>query len=208
MQSIQRHLRQQTMDFFKRLHSTLGALKRYYFNVRTKDLGACGEDVTLEIPVRIRHPERVFLGSHIGIRGNLKVLNDQGSLYIKDHVEIAADLTVIPYNHTLQPPIDKFQDDCHKCKIGDCIHDVTIEEDVWIGTRVTILAGVTVGRGSIIGAGGVLTKSIPPYSIAAGNPCRVIRKKFTKEQILERERILYPLELRLPIEQIERLFRP
>lgn len=206
MQSIQRHLRQQTMDFFKRLHSTLGALKRYYFNVRTKDLGACGEDVTLEIPVRIHHPERVFLGSHIGIRGNLKVLNDQGCVYIKDHVEIATDLTIVPYNHTLQPPLGMFQDECHKSKTDDSIHDVTIEEDVWIGTRVTILAGVTVGRGSIIGAGGVLTKSIPPYSIAAGNPCKVIRMKFTKEQILEREHLLYPPEKRLPIEIIDNLF--
>lgn len=206
MQSIQRHLRQQTMDFFKRLHSTLGALKRFYFNVRPQDLGACGEDVTLEIPVRIHHPERVFLGSHIGIRGNLKVLNDQGSLYIKDHIEIATDLTIVPYNHTLQPPLGMFQDECHKSKTGDTIHDVTIEEDVWIGTRVTILAGVTIGRGSIIGAGSVLTKSIPPYSIAAGNPCKVIRRKFTKEQILEREHLLYSPEKRLPIEIIDNLF--
>ncbi len=54
---------------------------------------------------------------------------------------------------------------------------VEIGNDVWIGTRVTILPGVTIGRGSIIGACSVVTKDIPSMSIAVGNPARVIRKR-------------------------------
>lgn len=52
---------------------------------------------------------------------------------------------------------------------------ITIEDGCWIGAGVIILAGVTIGRGSVIGAGSVVTKSIPPNSVAAGNPCRIIR---------------------------------
>jgi maltose O-acetyltransferase len=52
---------------------------------------------------------------------------------------------------------------------------IVIGDDVWITTNVTILGGVTIGRGSIIGAGSVVTKDIPPNSLAAGNPCKVIR---------------------------------
>ncbi len=53
---------------------------------------------------------------------------------------------------------------------------ITIEDHVLIGARSVILKGVTIGRGSVIGAGSVVVKSIPPRCIAAGNPCRVIKQ--------------------------------
>lgn len=52
---------------------------------------------------------------------------------------------------------------------------VVVEDSVWIGSRVTILPGVCIGHHSVVGAGSVVTKSIPPYSVAVGNPARVIR---------------------------------
>ncbi|MDX6306599.1 MAG: hypothetical protein QOG23_2057 [Blastocatellia bacterium] len=55
------------------------------------------------------------------------------------------------------------------------IAPVRIESDVWLGTRVIVLRGVTIGRGSIVGAGAVVTRSIPPYSFAAGVPAQVIK---------------------------------
>jgi acetyltransferase-like isoleucine patch superfamily enzyme len=54
---------------------------------------------------------------------------------------------------------------------------VVIEDDVWLGANVTILPGVRVGRGAVIGAGSVVTKSVPPMSLAVGNPARVIRER-------------------------------
>lgn len=54
---------------------------------------------------------------------------------------------------------------------------IIIEDDVWIGSRVIILPGVCIGKGSIIGAGAVVTKSIEPYSIVGGNPAKLIRKR-------------------------------
>ena len=54
---------------------------------------------------------------------------------------------------------------------------IVIEDDCWIGRRVIILPGVTIGRGSIIGAGAVVSKSIPPYSVAVGNPARVVKSR-------------------------------
>ncbi|MBL4677498.1 MAG: hypothetical protein JKY70_15040 [Mucilaginibacter sp.] len=52
---------------------------------------------------------------------------------------------------------------------------VIIEDNVWIGETVSVLPGVTIGKGSIIGASAVVTKNIPPYSIAVGNPAKVIK---------------------------------
>lgn len=67
---------------------------------------------------------------------------------------------------------------------------VTIEDGVWIGANVTILKGVTIGRGSVVAAGSVVTKSCAPYSIIGGVPAKLIRMRFTEQQIVEHERLL------------------
>lgn len=59
----------------------------------------------------------------------------------------------------------------------------TIGNDVWIGDRTIIKAGVTIGNGAVIGMGSVVTKDVPPYEIWAGNPARMIRKRFDEETI-------------------------
>jgi len=66
--------------------------------------------------------------------------------------------------------------------------DVIIGHDVWIGFGATILSGVTLGNGAVIGAHSLVTKDVPAYTIAAGNPAKAVRKRFSDEtiQILER----------------------
>lgn len=60
---------------------------------------------------------------------------------------------------------------------GLSLAPITVEDDVWIGSRVNIMAGVTVGRGSVIGAGAVVTHDVPPYSVCVGCPARVIKNR-------------------------------
>lgn len=67
---------------------------------------------------------------------------------------------------------------------------VVIEDDVWCGANVTILKGVTIGRGSVIAAGAVVTRSFPPYSIIGGVPAKLIKMRFSEEEIKEHERAL------------------
>ena len=61
--------------------------------------------------------------------------------------------------------------------------DTVIGNDVWIGQNVTIMPGVHIGNGAIIGANSVVSKDIPPYAVAAGNPCRVKKTRFSDEKI-------------------------
>jgi len=60
---------------------------------------------------------------------------------------------------------------------------IIIGEDVWIGSNCVILSGVSVGRGSIIGAGSIVTKDVSPYSVVVGNPARKIKKRFSQDTI-------------------------
>lgn len=60
---------------------------------------------------------------------------------------------------------------------------ITVGHDVWIGARCIILSGVTIGNGAVIGAGSIVTRDVPPYAIAVGNPARTIRYRFAPDVI-------------------------
>lgn len=66
--------------------------------------------------------------------------------------------------------------------------DIVVEEDVWIGARCIILKGVTIGKGSVVGAGSIVTKNVEPYSIVAGNPAKIIGHRFNEDEIVEHEK--------------------
>ena len=68
--------------------------------------------------------------------------------------------------------------------------DVIICDDVWIGCNATILKGVTVGKGAVVAAGSIVTKDVEPYSIVGGNPAKNIRYRFSKEEIVQHEKLL------------------
>jgi acetyltransferase-like isoleucine patch superfamily enzyme len=83
---------------------------------------------------------------------------------------------------------------------------VIIHEDVWVGTGAIILKGVNIGRGSIVAAGAVVTKDVPAYSIVGGIPAKVLKFRWTIDEILKHESILYPEVERLSGEYLEKIF--
>ena len=64
-----------------------------------------------------------------------------------------------------------------------CKGDIHVGNDVWIGATSTIMSGITIGDGAIIGAGSMVTKDVPPFAIVAGNPSKIVKYRFTEEQI-------------------------
>ena len=95
----------------------------------------------------------------------------EGAITIGNNVRIAPHVMIIGGNHVF--------DDSTKLIIEQGLHrkSIVIEDDVWIAGRVNIMAGVTIGEGSIIGAGSVVTKDIPPYSVAVGVPAKIIKQR-------------------------------
>ena len=103
--------------------------------------------------------------------------------------------TIITGDHRIDL-VDKYIADVtveDKIVGGENLFDqpVVIEDDVWCGANVTILKGVTIGRGSVVAAGAVVTKSFPPYSIIGGVPAKLLRMRFNSDEIEEHERKLY-----------------
>jgi acetyltransferase-like isoleucine patch superfamily enzyme len=99
------------------------------------------------------------------------ILHGDGGLEIGNDVRIAAQVRITAMNHIYEDP---------KISIrlqGIRANGIKIEDDVWLGIGSTVLDGVTIGKGSVIGAGAVVTKDIPPYSIAVGVPAKVIKKR-------------------------------
>ena len=115
---------------------------------------------------------------------------------------IAPYLKIITGNHNVKC-VGRFMFDGDYGKSADDDKDVVIEGDSWFGINVTLLAGVTVGRGSVVAVGAVVTRSCPPYSIIGGVPAKVLKFRFSVDEVLEHERQLYPEGERLKREELE-----
>ena len=90
----------------------------------------------------------------------------------------------ITTSSTLLGSVSKEIEDMH-FRLGhpSCNGDIIIENDVWVGAKATIMSGVTIHNGAVIGANSVITKDIPPYAIVVGNPGKIVKYRFTEEQI-------------------------
>lgn len=176
----------------------------YWGCCRRSRFGYIADDVTLMPPLRIDNPKNVFLYGDNGLR-NADIMVTNARFIMKPHSGAAEGLRVTTGNHAMI--VGRFYrtiTEQEKPKGYD--KDVVVESDVWIGRNVTLLSGVTIGRGAIIGAGAVVNKDIPPYSVAGGVPARPIKFKWTIDQILEHEAILYPEEERFSKEELEKVF--
>lgn len=122
------------------------------------------ESVTVLPPFFTEFGPNTHLGS--GIFMNIGcTFQDQGGIWIGDRTFIGHHVTIVTQNHELDP--------AHR---GDLLpQPVRIGADVWIGSNATILPGVTVGDGAVIGAASVVTNDVPARAIVVGSPARVVR---------------------------------
>ena len=130
-------------------------------------LDYCGENVNIEKGAIFS--EHISLGNNSGIGIRAQIENN---VTIGNDVMMGPDCMIFTRNH-------EFADtDKYMCLQGfSQVKDVVIEDDVWIGARVIILPGVKIGKGSILGAGSVITKNVEPYTVVGGNPAKLIKRR-------------------------------
>ena len=131
---------------------------------------SCGENVAVHEGVHLLYPEQLSLGKNISIHP-LCYIDAQGDISIGSDVSIAHNVSILSFEHD-------YSDTSKPIADAPCIpKKIIIEDNVWIGAGVRLLGGVRIGTGSVIGASAVVTKDIPPMSVAVGVPAHVIKSR-------------------------------
>jgi acetyltransferase-like isoleucine patch superfamily enzyme len=143
-----------------------------------------GKDVHVQATATFFSPHRItVIGDHVGIGDYCEFGCD---IWIGSHVLIAGHCGFLSRDaHAFDLPGTTMFEGPRSDQQG-----IVIEDDVWIGFGVIVLSGVTIRRGSIVAAGAVVTENVAPYSIMVGNPAKVIRSRFTEDQIERHDRLL------------------
>ena len=166
-----------------------------------KQMISCGHHVTFKPSTsNIKGIENMSFGNYVRIHKYATIFSSDARLIIGNKVALGPKVTIMTGNHATDT-IGTYMWDVHDKKDG-LDKDVIIEDEIWVGSNVTILSGAHISRGCVIAAGAIVNKYIPPYSIVGGVPAKVLKYRFTPEQIIEHEKALYVSEKRLTLEQI------
>ncbi len=146
---------------------SLGEAQEQRRQILTDLLGACGENIAIEPPFYCDYGTNILLGDGVYFNFNCVVL-DVCQVVIGNRTMFGPNMQIYTATH----PIDAVSR-ASGLELGK---PITIGADVWVGGAAIINPGVSIGDRSVIGAGSVVVRDIPPDVFAAGNPCKVIRK--------------------------------
>ncbi|MFH1429250.1 MAG: acyltransferase [Candidatus Margulisiibacteriota bacterium] len=191
MKTIFNELKQWYFDLLRSFPGHTGDKLRSH--VYRKMLAGCGKNIQVPKGCYIRELSKITFGNNVylGLNNQIYAMGDDNeyikigdNVYLNSNVMINADCggKIIIGNNVLFGPNVVLRATNHKFSSRKVpIHDqghkpgrITIEDDVWIGSNVTILPDTTIGKGAIVGAGAVVTKDVVPYSIVGGVPARFI----------------------------------
>lgn len=135
--------------------------------VLTELFGSLGDQAWFEPPLFVAYGVHTTVGAGVYANTGLTLVDD-GPITIGDHVMFAPHVTITATGHPLHPAARPHGEQFSA--------PVVIEDYVWVGSNVTILPGVTIGRGSVVAAGAVVTANVPPMVVVGGVPARILRE--------------------------------
>ena len=116
----------------------------------------------------------VFLGNNVYIGHHADILATTQPIIIGNDVTIAPYVSILATNHVIKDINNPINTQ------GSHAEKIILEDDLWIGTKAIILAGVRIGKGSVVAAGAVVTRDVPPYAVVGGVPAKVIKYRNEK----------------------------
>jgi len=143
-------------------------IKRFRLNV--------GENVIIMPKFCAFYGHSITMGDNVYVGRNVELHSgDNSKIVFGDNVMVGPSVFMDSHRHNIA------RVDIPMKKQGRTEADIVIGNDVWIGTKAVVLSGITIGDGAIVGAGAVVTKDVPPYTIVGGVPARTIRKRKQEE---------------------------
>lgn len=162
---------QKHTKFIFKINHTLPNTEEYGELLKKLFENKIGEDSKINPPIYGAAFDKIEIGKNVFINSN-SLLMARGGIKIEDDVMLAANVQLLSNNH------DEYQRNIITCK------EIIIKKGAWIGAGASILPGVTIGKYAIVGAGAIVTKDVPDYSVVVGSPARVI-KTLDKEKFQE-----------------------
>jgi acetyltransferase-like isoleucine patch superfamily enzyme len=149
--------------------------------------------------------KNIYLDDYCIVQSQTNFISNKGKLIVKKYSVISSGCIIVPESHKLTVGVPFYLSTINH--INDDEGDIIIDEDCWIGAGCILLPKCHIGRGAVVGAGSVVKKEVSPYAVVVGAPARVVAVKFTIEEILRHEAVLYPPEERLSEEYLRDLFK-
>ena len=146
-------------------------------------LASCGRGVYIPSGCFFLGIQNVSIGNNVSLSEGTTILSTRAKVIIGNDVMFGPNVTIISGNHRVDLVGRTMISVKDEEKLEENDQDIIIEGDNWLSANCTILKGVTIGFGSVVAAGAVVTKSIPPYSIVGGVPAKVIRRRFSDDDL-------------------------
>ena len=159
--------RQKTRKLLNRLNNLVGEDQKEQSKLIHLIIGQLGKRTWIEPPFFCDYGRNIILGDNVFFNFNCTIL-DPARVVIGDRCMFGPNVQIYTASH----PLDREE----RARGTETAHEIHIGSDVWIGGAAIILPGVSIGSGSVIGAGSVVTKDIPENVFAAGNPCKTVRE--------------------------------
>jgi lipopolysaccharide O-acetyltransferase len=156
-----------------KLSNNIRISRNVYFFQSTENAVSIGFGSEIGSGVRIKagFKGKIIIGKHVLI-DDYSFISSHKLISIGDNVMIAAACYIVDFNH--EYPLSSCEGRLKESSYRG--GKIIIGKNVWIGAHTVVLPGVSIGNGAVIGAGSIVTKSIPSYSVAVGNPAKVIKK--------------------------------
>lgn len=146
-------------------------IRTLFFKIAFKKFG--GQSY-IDYGVFVRYPWKVRIGNGVMINQECRfypsVRVKEAYIEIRDNVVISPQVIFFSAGH-----------DYKQVSLPDIAASIVVEENAWIGGNAIILPGVTIGKGAVVGAGSIVTKNVPSWTVVAGNPAKIIKKRIVQK---------------------------